>query len=314
MKRSYLGTLAVLGSIGIMVGVSWFWYERGCADTKDECWDIGLKWQSQYRDKALAMWVVDNWYTAQYDSVVLYGRSTKFSWFNDSTTDSLRQCFEARPSITKSWRDDTTIYSPKELKIENLQVYGKPTLPDSLRRCGQKGVKCLYSHQGKHLRDSLVQWIADSLVVRDANGIDSIRGTDEQKWVYYTDGRKELREYRPDGIIITQGKDGRTYFTKPDRSYLYTDSGLNWSALPFLFTGDNSEIMLTVGNGNRLTAGKRLRVLEWVQRPTADTVEVYYESNPPCNAYATQPAGKSRKQLWVCYDIRYRWSARVEGM
>lgn len=47
-------------------------------------------------------------------------------------------------------------------------------------------------------------------------------------------------------------------------TFRYTDSGLNWSALPFLMCGDSNRILLT-------TTNKWLKVVKWEQYPVLDS-------------------------------------------
>lgn len=273
MKRSYLGTLAVIGSIGIMAFVWYCGYALG------------------YRNATNA-------------AIVQIGNAFDKFELKLNLADSLRQCFEARPSLIPR--------KPKDTTWEVVGSFIEPTLSDSLVTLDSIvlfpdtssyptiEVDTNYWQRKPTLPDSLKpKTVWRTKPAPDTMYVDTCTFP-ERFGIYEERMRKDwVIQYVCDSDAV-----------KP---YLYTDSGLNWSALPFLFTSrmqkcclvdscrsadgtywsgckpDSSVIMLTTG----ALTGKKLRVLEWVQRPYSE----------PFNNEADSTI-----------SYRYRWSARVEGM
>lgn len=278
--------------------------------------------------------------------------------------DSLRECFEARPPKYKRWLNSAGDMDSVELWASTGVVVVNTRRPkDTI------WIDTCYGFYADGRR-----WYGRGFFVQHWQTLKFCCGKDTPLDSLY--GTIQSLPKQPPMTI--RGRDGNTYEEKIDDSlivrdangivyevdtnvwqrkqFLYTDSGLNHSALPFLFTGsgcwifslkdsgdcdkadwnvpipavmnnncggwqkcsncrmyirdcvdsaftgDSSTIMITEG----ALTGKRLRVLEWVQRPTCDTVNkvggLFYDDS-----------GETFDTL-LSFSLRYRWVARVEGM
>lgn len=147
-----------------------------------------------------------------------------------------------------------------------------------------KRVFAVYSKEINECKSELLRFrLADSLRA-------GFEARPPNVWIYtVVDTTSDMPVYECTWKIYGKPKD-----TLPDL-FVFTDSG-NYRALPFLFTGDSSTIMVTTG----ALTGKTLKVLEWVQRPVCDTIA----ARKPRPGYPGN---------WIYYtEYRWRWKCVVE--